>query len=228
MADRYFAPDLDELTEEYHLTGAEAHHLMTVCRGKVGTLVTLFNGRGLRADATIVTAGKREALLGVQERKTSPPPRPFTIAVALPKGDRALWMIEKCTELNVARLVPLKTDRSVTHPRDAKIDRLQRAMIESCKQSGRDHLMQIDAMMPLREALMQPAETRLFFDVAGTPLSLTVERKPDIVVVGPEGGWTDEERRFAEEQGWERVTWPGNILRIETAAVVAALVGTAS
>jgi 16S rRNA (uracil1498-N3)-methyltransferase len=113
MADRYFSdrPIVDSLAV---LAGAEAHHLIHVMRARPGTEIVLFDGSGAQFSARVERLRRAEVELAVLTRDEIDRelPRAVTLAVALPKGDRQRWLVEKATELGVARLVPLRTVRS--------------------------------------------------------------------------------------------------------------------
>src|SRR5262249_34999228 len=126
----------------------QARHLAVVCRLRPGDSVCLFNGDGRQYPALVESVEKKRVALNVTgvewpEREL---PFPLEIAVVLPKGDRASFLVEKLTELGVSRLVPLRTVRSVVHPGGGKIERLQRVVIEASKQCGRNVLMQVEPM----------------------------------------------------------------------------------
>jgi len=211
------------------LEGDEARHLARVLRAKVGDAVTLFDGRGRAWEAHVANLGRDRVTLdlGAALPATPPPAVPVTLAVALPKGDRQKWMVEKLTELGVARLVPLITTRGVAEATDAARIRLERGVIEACKQCGRDTLMEIGPATPLADLLAAPPSgTRtLLADPHGRPPEAILAAGPTgaiVVLVGPEGGFTAEEVTVAEAAGCERVTFGRHILRIETAAIAAA------
>jgi 16S rRNA (uracil1498-N3)-methyltransferase len=211
------------------LEGDEARHLARVLRAKVGDAVTLFDGRGRAWEAHVANLGRDRVTLdlGAALPATPPPAVPVTLAVALPKGDRQKWMVEKLTELGVARLVPLITTRGVAEATDAARIRLERGVIEACKQCGRDTLMEIGPATPLADLLAAPPSgTRtLLADPHGRPPEAALAAGPTaaiVVLVGPEGGFTAEEVTAAEAGGCERVTFGRHILRIETAAIAAA------
>ena len=107
------------------LTGAEAHHLLHVLRGQPGQSVILFDGSGREFDGTIVECGRREVLLRIEsQRQVSREPRlAITMGVALPKGERQRWLVEKAVELGVASLVPLVAERGVTAPTPSAVAR---------------------------------------------------------------------------------------------------------
>jgi len=222
MADRYFVPDMNADQTEFLLTGPEAHHLVHVCRARAGTEVVLFNGAGLRATAIVTQSSKREALLEIKYSEQSNPLPVRTIAAAIPKGDRALVMIEKCTELGVTRFIPLRTERSVTLPREGKMDRFERAVIEACKQCGRDELMAIEASRPWDDFCETAEGNRWMFDVSGDLIDPACSDGLMTVAIGPEGGWTEREVKLAREHEWRVVRVPGAVLRVETAAIAAA------
>src|SRR5262245_8562482 len=122
------------------LDGPEARHLATVCRLRPGDAVTLFNGDGLEYPARVTQVGKKQ--VSVEVLAVESPQRelgfPLVVAAPLPKGDRAQFLIEKLTELGVTNFVPLSTARSVVHPRETKIEKLERYVIEASKQCGRN------------------------------------------------------------------------------------------
>jgi 16S rRNA (uracil1498-N3)-methyltransferase len=154
----------------------------------------------------------------------------------LPKGDRGQFLIEKLTEIGVAKFVPLRTARSVVEPRDTKLEKLERTVVEASKQCGRNRLMQIEHVMDwqayVREVeplslrvLAQPAKPQHpsegHLDQLLAKVKLECLTKIALAV-GPEGGFTDEEVQDAVEIGWQPVDLGPRILRIETAAIVVA------
>jgi 16S rRNA (uracil1498-N3)-methyltransferase len=157
--------------------------------------------------------------------QTATGPR-LTLAVALPKGDRQKWLVEKLTELGTARLVPLVTARGVAEATESARGRLARGVIEACKQCGRNTLMEIGAAATLEtlSALLPSDAIRLLAHPGGRAFDEFV--RPDahdiVAAVGPEGGFTDEEIASAERGGFQRVSLGPHILRIETAAIAIA------
>jgi 16S rRNA (uracil1498-N3)-methyltransferase len=144
------------------------------------------------------------------------------LAVAMPKGDRADWLVEKLTELGVARLIPLRTQRSVVRPGAGKLDRWRRIVVAASKQCGRNQLMEIAPLTDWPRLVSDPnlPRRRLIVDPDGP--AATWYASELIAAIGPEGGWTDEELALANDAGWQRVGLGPRILRIETAAIVCA------
>lgn len=221
MAERFYIDFL--LTPgEIDLQGSEARHLATVCRARPGDRVSLFNGDGREFPAEVTAVGKKIVTLRIGEPESPERelPFPLTVAAPLPKGDRADFLIEKLTELGVTTFIPLRTARSVVHPRDAKLDRLQRLVIEASKQCGRNVLMKVEpltdwaawcvrAELPVSRILAHP----------GAVGKLSEGGREAVVAVGPEGGFTEEEVLLAREHGWQSVSLGVRILRVETAAM---------
>lgn len=210
------------------LTGAEARHLAGVCRARPGDAVCLFNGDGREYPARVVAVERRSVTLEIQVVESPDRERKCHLEVAapLPKGDRAQFLVEKLTELGVGRFVPLRTRRSVVHPRDAKPERLERWVIEACKQCGRNVLMQIDALTDWADYCQQAQLPSLRFlaDPQGEPISPLDQDQPLALAVGPEGGWTEEE--LSQATGWRRVGLGPRILRVETAALALVALAT--
>ena len=158
MSDRYFV-ESPVASDRAVLAGAEAHHLLHVLRGKVGTRVTLFDGSGWQFDAVVERTDRNEVGLAIVRRQEIDREARIavTLGVALPKGDRQKWLVEKVVELGVARLVPLETERGVAQPVENALERLRRGVIEACKQCGRNRLMEIDGPMAWGEFLVENA-----------------------------------------------------------------------
>ncbi|MDA8041780.1 MAG: 16S rRNA (uracil(1498)-N(3))-methyltransferase, partial [Pirellulales bacterium] len=180
------------------LDGDEARHLARVMRAKTGDTVELFDGQGTSWTATVQAIQRNHVLLRLDQKQSetiSNKPT-ITLAVALPKGDRQKWLIEKITELGTDSLVPLTTTRSVAEPTAAAISRLQRGVIESCKQSGRNRLLEITQPQSLHNLLTtSSASLRILACPDGTPMQSILLKPIDniLIAIGPEGGFTDEE-----------------------------------
>lgn len=252
MADRFYvnSPLVPGLVT---LQGAEAHHMATVCRVRPGDLVCLFNGDGHEYPTRVLAAGKKNVemeVLGVESpaRELS---YPVQVAAPLPKGDRGQFLVEKLTELGVASFVPLRTERSVVHPGETKLEKLQRYVIEASKQCGRNVLLRVEAVsdwvaycqgeaLPEVRVVAHPTieakgeekgkgERRKAKEVNVSSLSpFTFPLSPFAIAVGPEGGFTEEEIELARRNGWQVVDLGPRILRVETAALVLAWWASAS
>jgi 16S rRNA (uracil1498-N3)-methyltransferase len=212
------------------LQGAEAHHLAVVCRLRAGDAVCLFNGDGRQYPARVEEVGKRSVTLEVIAVEEPSRELPFRLEVAapLPKGDRAQFLLEKLTELGVTAFTPLQTARSVVHPRETKLDKLQRHVIEASKQCGRNVLLEVrplvewgdycrSADLPQRRILAHPGGASKRGEADNAP------RRDTVLAVGPEGGFTDDEVSLPRDAGWRVLDLGPRILRIETAAIALAV-----
>ena len=228
MSERFFV-ELPITGSSAELVDAEAQHLSRVMRAAVGDEVVLFDGSGAQFNARVARIAKAAVTLDILERhEVNCEPRvELTLAVALPKGDRQKWLVEKLTELGAARLVPLITERGVAQPVEAALARIRRAVIEASKQCGRNRLMEI---APPREAAEHFGSSdsshegpRLIAEPGGESLgTLPSTTRHLTCAIGPEGGFTPAELKAALENQWRPVSLGTSILRIETAAIAIA------
>lgn len=247
MADRYFVDSAireDGTIREDRavLGGPEAHHLIHVMRARPGSRVVLFDGSGAEFAARVESVGRTKVELAITGREEVDRELPLnvTLGVALPKGDRQKWLVEKAVELGVRRLVPLVTARSVAQPVDQALARLRRTVIEASKQCGRNKLMEISPPQAFTDYVSETAPahaTRLlahprqerkrghstFPSVAGRFTAAGAGEEvecPLSLAVGPEGGFGGEEVALAVAAGWQAVDLGPRILRVETAAML--------
>jgi 16S rRNA (uracil1498-N3)-methyltransferase len=223
---------------ELTLSDREAHHARDVLRLSTGEPVELFDDAGTVARGTIVACDARSVVVRVEEvaaEEATPAAIRLTLAAAVPKGDRADWMIEKLSELGVERFIPLATARSVVLPEGRnKRDRWTRIATEAAKQSQRRGVMRIDELTKLDVALGEAfdAGARWVLSTTGeaqSVIDLVARDAPPFgtAFIGPEGGWTDEELAGFVTRGAIAVQLTPTILRVETAAIaVAAIVGS--
>jgi 16S rRNA (uracil1498-N3)-methyltransferase len=214
----------------FALGGPEAHHLATVQRMRVGDRVCLFNGDGREYPAEVRSVRRREVELHVGPAAC--PQREIgvriEVAAPLPKGDRAQFLLEKLTELGATSFVPLQTRRSVIEPSEAKLEKLHRHVIEASKQCGRNVLLRVQPLTEwdhyCRSASWPPAHVLAHPGGAPASATPTLGSGTDIALaVGPEGGFTDDEVELAVAAGWQVVDLGPRILRVETAALVLAV-----
>jgi 16S rRNA (uracil1498-N3)-methyltransferase len=223
MADRYFSESpLDG--ERAVLAGSEAHHLLHVMRAKVGTELILFDGNGGEWWAEITKLGRVDVEFALKKHRNIERelPREVTLAIALPKGDRQRWLVEKAVELGVTRLVPITTARSTASAAEPPA-KLARYVVEASKQCGRNRLLEIAKPQPWAEIVSGCDGANRFLAHPGGKALNQLERNsdaPTTLAVGPEGGFTEEEIALGKEHGWQVAGLGERILRIETAALV--------
>lgn len=205
---------------------AALHHLAHVLRLAPGAEVEVFDGEGNAWDAQFTGSDLR---LG--ERRAAPPPAAVVwIAFALPRGEKGDWVVQKATELGVARLVPWRAERSVVRLEGARAreraERWRRIAAEAARQCGRSEVPEVLEPASLEEAVRTPPGFGrwMLHAGAGEPLGAVVRRGAPgyLAVVGPEGGVTESEVTRAGEAGCALAGLGPRVLRAETAAVVAA------
>jgi len=203
----------------------QAHHALRVLRLSDGDPIELFDGRGQVAEGVIVTDGS-EVMVEVRRVRREPRPTPsLTVASAIPKAGRVDGMVRQLSEVGADVLVPMTTKRSVVNPRQAKLERLRQIAVESAKQCGRAHVLQVAEVATFEQVLAMEAGARLLASAGedrAWPSDAVASAKQITVLIGPEGGWTDEERAAAEAAGAACWTFGPYVMRIETAAVAAA------
>ncbi|RLT11202.1 MAG: 16S rRNA (uracil(1498)-N(3))-methyltransferase [Planctomycetota bacterium] len=219
------------LTDDVVVDDTEAHHLLHVLRLKSGDPLQLFNGCGMEVDAVVTRSSRREVFCTVQARRqTSPMSHAHvTVIAAPPKADRLKWMVEKLTEIGVARLILLQTDRTEVISSESRQDKLRSYVIAACKQCRRNELLQLSPLQKLTSVLDDITATRLAGELwiahptpSITPLPYHAEMPitSRLLLIGPEGGFTEIELQAAVNVGARMISWPHTILRIETAAIV--------
>lgn len=198
------APELNE---------DDRHHLERVLRVRAGEEVTVADGHGGWRVCELARGG---VLDPVSEPETRPRPAPaITVAFALTKGEKPELAVQKLTEVGVDRIVPFIAGRSVVRWDEARaarnLERLRRVARESAMQSRRVYLPEVSDISDFRTVAALPGAT--LAEAGGAPPSLD---RP-VVLVGPEGGWTDDERGT----GLPVSALGPHTLRAETAAIVA-------
>jgi len=234
---RFYAPPgaIDAKASTATLSGDEARHLRDVLRLTPGDEVFLFDGMGREYRCSINEIGRASSTLNVIEvvEAASPEsPLKLTLAVALLKGEKFDFVVQKATELGVTQIVPVKTARADIRLRDSadagkRVARWQRIALEAAKQCGRAFVPRVADPTEFRKLISDPelvaGQRFMFSERGGQPFSVSENtRQPVesvIALTGSEGGWTDEEIEAARETGWQIVTLGGRILRAETAAI---------
>ncbi|SNS62889.1 16S rRNA (uracil1498-N3)-methyltransferase [Sphingomonas laterariae] len=206
------------------IDGAAANYLGNVMRLKPGDPVRLFDDRTGEWLAEVADAAKRRLTLVItaQLSPREAVPDLWLLAAPIKKG-RIDWVAEKACELGVARLVPVLTRRTIVDRLNG--ERLRAHMIEAAEQCGRTALPELAQPLKL-DALLKdwPADRALYFadEAGGTPFAQVAKPGPAAILIGPEGGFTDEERAaIRATAGAVGIGLGPRILRAETAAAAA-------
>lgn len=215
------------------IDSSESHHIIHVKRLKIGDKIILFNGMGDERNAEIIELkGNRiKVRIGrdtvVNKGNDSVK---IDIAFAIPKGKRSHFLVQKCTELGVRRLIPIHYERSVVRlkpERPEKIEKWQRIAIETSKQCGRNVITEISSSMDfcnfIRNAESYDLSIFACNQTDSNNLKNTlhghVKVNSIICLIGPEGGFTSNEIEMAKKAGCKFVSLGQRTLRVETAAI---------
>jgi 16S rRNA (uracil1498-N3)-methyltransferase len=223
---RFFVPQVRRGSAE--LTGDEAEHLVRVLRAEVGEVYEISDNENLYLAEVEVA---RKSLVSFKVLEELPLPIPEAEVVLLPaliKFDRFEWIVEKATELGVAEIRPFeatRSERGLMQAAAKRKGRWEKIAHESSQQARRLRPPVIGEAVSFAEANKLAADVRLMLDedsdVAMLQCLPEVRSVTDRIalVLGPEGGWTREERESAHASGWRSCSLGGTVLRAETAAV---------
>jgi 16S rRNA (uracil1498-N3)-methyltransferase len=222
---RLFVPSAQREGDRVRITGAELRHLRTL-RLEEGARLVLFDERGDEHDVVLERLGSRaaDAAILATGRPAREPGLDLTLAPALLKGDRMDLVIEKATELGVRRIAPVASRHVVG--RGARTERWRRIAVAATKQSGRTVVPTVDAPRSFADVVRAPwpglrllawegERSHGFHALAATAAAV-------VMLVGPEGGFADDEVGEARDHDFTTVTLAPRVLRAETAAIVAA------
>ncbi|BET65467.1 16S rRNA (uracil(1498)-N(3))-methyltransferase [Opitutales bacterium ASA1] len=225
---------------EIRLPREESHHLVTTNRARVGDTVVVFDGRGNEWVCELATTDKRDAVLKVRFlQKQKPLPYRITLAQALPKGRYMDAIVRKATEIGVAEIAPVLSERTIARidpgDDDHKLEKWEAAAVEAAKQCGNPWLPEIQPVQKAEDFIASGCrehDLRLIASLQPGAKSLREvltryraekEREPVRVawMIGPEGDFTTAEMAHAHNYGFEPVSLGPLVLRCETAAVFA-------
>ena len=223
-APRLFVPTALDAGVNVELDPSQANYLGNVMRLGVGGEVLLFDGSNGEWLASVADAGKKRMTLSVERRTREQESVPdLWLAFAPVKRAQTDWLVEKATELGVARLLPVTTQRTIVDR--VKLERLDSIAIEAAEQCNRTTIPTIVEPVTLGDFLKSraPARTLYFADESGgEAASKAFKPGAAIILTGPEGGFTDEERAaIRSSENTVAISLGPRILRAETAALAA-------
>ncbi len=237
---RFYCPVPLASGQPLTLPDGAARHVQ-VLRLQPGDTITLFNagpaqlpgsGWGGEFDATVTHMGRTEvrAVIGEHRQIEREPQRELHLAVGMPANDRMDWLVEKATELGVASIQPLMTERSVLRlsgeRADKKVAHWQSVAVAACEQCGGNRVPAVHRVLALAQWLASPAmpgrQLLLSLGNDTVPLrQLAAETGAVLFLSGPEGGFSAAEESAARSAGFGAVSLGSRILRSETAALTA-------
>ncbi|WP_274363244.1 16S rRNA (uracil(1498)-N(3))-methyltransferase [Paenibacillus thermotolerans] len=239
---RYFIQPENFLEDKAIIRGDDAHHLVRVMRAAAGDQVIVTDGAAREALAEVAELNKENVLLRIVEERpmSGEPALEVWVAQSLPKGDKLETVIQKGTEVGAARFIPFVSARTVVQydaRKEAKrLERWRKIAKEAAEQAHRSRIPQVEEPASWKELLAMVPHTSLalfcYEKEGGLKLREAVRKAelgnleagakaPVLVVIGPEGGFTEEEAEAAEQAGCAVVGLGSRILRTETAGLVA-------
>ncbi len=212
------------------LTGDHAHHLAQVLRAQIGQEFDIALGAQVRHGKVVsVHPDRVEFELGAAIAQSQG--AEITVAISIFKFDRMEWAIEKCAELEVARIVPVIAGRTEKHLASAaakRVERWRRIVQQAAEQSRRSSPPEIAEPIKFKELLALTGETRIVLSEVEQDMMLkdAIPQVANSVLLafGPEGGWTEKELAAFSEARWTSASLGNTILRAETAIIAAVAV----
>ncbi len=215
--------------DEISLDERAAHYVGQVLRMRAGRELVLFNGDGNAYAATITETGKKHVLCQLDPAPltaTTSSPLKIELGIAISKGDRFDWVIQKATELGVSVITPLFSERVDVKLSGERLEKKQRhwqqIMISACEQCGRNDLVTINTAQPLAQWRSNlNSELKLVLCPAVEGGIATAHASDVALLVGPEGGLSDSEITDCLAQGFAALQLGPRVLRTETAPIAA-------
>jgi len=231
---RFFVPASSIEGELVRLSREQAHQVRQVLRLGPGDTIVVLDDRATEYEVTLTAVGPKEAVGQVTSKRAAAgePKVQLTLFQSLLIREKFEWVLQKATEVGVVQIVPVLTARGLVRTKqieENKLDRWQRILTEAAEQAHRGRIPRLEPVCPLEDVFSRfvgfdrfliaaPAETVSLHD------ALRGMERPDpslALLIGPEGGFTDEEVALARDKGALAVGLGPRILRTETAAVVA-------
>ncbi|MCK9419682.1 MAG: 16S rRNA (uracil(1498)-N(3))-methyltransferase [Nitrospirae bacterium] len=228
---RFFISPNQVSGQSITVSGEDVSHIVKVLRMKTGDELLLCDGKGTEYSVNIAQVTKSDITTDVKARSKREIREPLIIlGQGLPKSDKMDWIVQKATELGVATIVPLVTERTIVKIKDEekRVSRWQKICREAAMQCNRPDIPQVGRIVSFSDFLrpLNPEPRTLLllpWEEGTVPIKEILRANPGIknvvVLIGPEGGFSAHEAEMAKERGFSLVSLGQNILRTETAAM---------
>jgi len=221
--------------DQVRLSPEQSHQVCHVLRLKPGDTIVVLDGSGTECDVTLTAVSRTESVGQTTSRRRAPgePATEVTLFQSLLVREKFEWVLQKGTEVGITQFVPVLTERSLVRTKTIeqnKMDRWQRILMEAAEQSHRGRIPQLEPILPFDQSLLRLRDFDRFLIAAPSEGAMTlrsalqgIPRSPAsvAVMIGPEGGFTEEEIARARDRGVVPISLGPRILRTETAAIVA-------
>ncbi|NQV17338.1 MAG: 16S rRNA (uracil(1498)-N(3))-methyltransferase [Armatimonadetes bacterium] len=225
----FYTPELKEQDSKIMISGEEYHHIIDVFRKSIESEILLTNGKGLLAKTKITSINKKKltvSILSINKEKQSQPK--IAVAFSILKNKHDFLIIEKLTELGIKEFFPIITDRTVRKPSKNTTIKFKKTAIAAIKQCDNSFLPKVNNTTSLTEFLvnikenykpvvaLEVGENRQLWEVLSS-----LNEENICLVIGPEGGFTNEEIEIFKDKNIQAFNLGNHIVRAETAAIAA-------
>jgi 16S rRNA (uracil1498-N3)-methyltransferase len=231
---RFFVPPASIQAGQVVFPPETSHQIASVLRLHAGQRLCVLDNLGNEYTVELTEAGQKAAVANIIEQNLAQGEPPFHLALylCLAQREKFEWMLQKCTETGAATFIPVVSSRSLVQDvaeSNKKTARWEKIIQEAAEQSRRGHIPGLKPAVSFAQAAQQGQGKRIILweqehstDLRQALSGVTVNNSPEIsLLVGPEGGFSDEEVQLAQLAGWQPVSLGRRILRMETAAIVA-------
>lgn len=219
-------------SDNYIITGENARHISKSLRMKAGEALTLVTPERTQLECEILSVSADSVEVKINSRKTceNEPDVEITLYQALPKGDKMEFIVQKCVELGITKIVPVISARCISRPDEKSLTkkqvRWQKIAREAAQQSRRGIIPKIEPAVSFKQAVKlseQNESNIIFYELGGESVKKLINSKPKSVgiFIGSEGGFEEAEVKLAVESGASAATLGKRILRAETAPLAA-------
>jgi len=229
---RFYVPEPQIEAGTMRVTGEEVRHIRKVLRLRTGDRISVFDGSSKEYEGTIVEEGPSSVLIRIEDTLSPQRESPLeiTLAQSLLKSEKMDYVIQKATELGVREMIPFLSSRSIPLLDKSKASRRhhrwERICVEASKQCGRGVLPKIAPLLDYCVMVQSACGNTLrliLWEKEGRGLKEVLkgseEKRNIFFIVGPEGGFSEEEVQYAKERGFIPATLGRRILRAETASL---------
>jgi len=224
---RFYTPINLAIDATMELPPEAAHHCTQVLRYKVDDPLTLFNGDGFNYSATISEINKKQCSVKISEKKNPKNESPLKIHLlqGIARGDKMEFIIQKAVELGVTEITPVFTQRSNVRLDEKRLEKKRlhwnKTIISACEQSGRAIIPKLNMAVPLNQ-IKKLDFASIYLEPEATKCFSSLEPAGQVnIVIGPEGGFSDDDLSHLNRIGFDGVRIGPRILRTETAGLSA-------
>ena len=231
---RFFIESESLSGQQIEIIGEDAQHIGRVLRLRPGESILVCDGRGREAKANITSLEKQRVYAALEESfhpAQGEPSAEITLYQCLPKQGKMEWIVQKCVELGVSKIVPVASSRCVVRWEEKDVSkrtaRYQRVAYEAAKQCQRGKIPTVESLIPLTEIVPSRHELMLLaYEQETAPLKKVLRQQADGLkniglIIGPEGGLEVNEVECLRQQGAISISLGNRILRTETAGMAA-------